>query len=74
MMDDATAGSIPTLFKINGMPAPDKPATIKFAVIAKNITKPNNGVKPKKDATIPTIKPLMAPFIMPTENSFNTVR
>ena len=43
MMEDAIAGSIPTLFKSNGIPAPVKPAIIKFPVIAKNITKPNKG-------------------------------
>ena len=41
IMDDATAGSIPTLFNINGIDAPVKPATIKLPVIAKNKTRPS---------------------------------
>ena len=41
MMDEATAGSIPTLFSINGMDAPVSPAIIKLPVIAKNNTKPS---------------------------------
>ena len=43
MIDDATAGSIPTLFKTNGIDAPVNPATIRLPVIAKNKTSPNIG-------------------------------
>lgn len=34
-MDDATAGSIPTLFNNKGIDAPVKPAIIKLPVMAK---------------------------------------
>ena len=44
IIDDATAGSIPTLFKISGIDAPVKPATIKLPVIAKNNTRPSIGL------------------------------
>ena len=41
IMDDATAGSIPTLFNISGMDAPVSPATIKLPVMAQNKTRPS---------------------------------
>ncbi|MNL71934.1 hypothetical protein D3C87_1971670 [compost metagenome] len=68
------AGSIPTLFKINGIPAPVIPAIIRFPVIARKITKPSSGFPSKKKAKINTIKPFDAPLIKPTVNSFKTVR
>src|SRR3569833_2051212 len=41
IMDDATAGSIPTRFRIKGMDAPVSPATTRFPVIARKSTKPS---------------------------------
>ncbi|MNT76592.1 hypothetical protein D3C72_2156220 [compost metagenome] len=68
------AGSIPTLFKISGIPAPVMPAIIRFPVIARKITRPSIGFPSKKKAKINTINPLEAPLIKPTVNSFKTVR
>ena len=44
IMDDATAGSIPTLFNTNGMVAPVKPAIKRLPVMAKNKTTPIIGL------------------------------
>ena len=73
MIDDATAGSIPTLFKTNGMVAPVNPAIIKFPVMAKNKTKPSITFASYRQAIKKTIKPFAAPLSIPTKNSFNTV-
>ena len=43
MIDDATAGSIPTLFNIRGMDDPVKPAITRLPVIARNNTRPSIG-------------------------------
>jgi hypothetical protein len=43
IIDDATAGSIPTLFNISGIDAPVNPATIRLPVMAKNNTRPSIG-------------------------------
>lgn len=41
MIDDATAGSIPTLFKIRGIAEPEIPAMTRLPVIAMKITNPS---------------------------------
>ncbi len=43
MIDEATAGSIPTRFKNRGMAEPAIPAMIKLPVIARKITNPSIG-------------------------------
>ncbi|MCY1523995.1 hypothetical protein D9M68_589100 [compost metagenome] len=68
------AGSIPIRFKIKGIPEPVTPAITRLPVIARKITKPNIGLASKKNAKIKITKPVMAPLIKPTVNSFKTVR
>ena len=73
MIEDAIAGSIPTLFKINGIPAPVIPAINRFPVIARKITTPSIKFLSKNMEKINTIKPVTAPLINPTVNSLSTV-
>ena len=44
IIDEAIAGSIPTLLSINGIDDPATPAMIKFPVMAVKITRPSIGL------------------------------
>ena len=73
IMDDATAGSIPTLFNTNGIDAPVNPATIRLPVIAKNKTRPSIGFGIIKQGNKKNDQAIGCTIYMPTKNSFKTV-